>query len=159
GIDLVLDAVPRLLERRCEVVLLGSGEPRYESALRELAARFPGRVAARIGFDLPLSHLVEAGADFFLMPSLYEPCGLNQMYSLRYGTLPIVRATGGLEDTVTDLADPEGTGIKFIEFSPEALLAALQRALDLYGQPRELAEVRKRAMAADHSWDASARSY
>src|SRR5690606_41696190 len=100
-----------------------------------LAARFPGKVGLRLGYDEALSHLIEAGGDFFLMPSRYEPCGLNQLYSLRYGTLPIVRHTGGLADTVRDASLPDGTGIVFGEFSAGALADALQRALHVYGHP------------------------
>jgi len=102
---------------------------------------------------------VEAGSDFFLMPSRYEPCGLNQMYSLRYGTVPIVRATGGLDDTVVDIASANGNGIKFGPYSAPALAAAVHRALDLYADPARVDAVRRRGMKADHSWAASAEQY
>jgi starch synthase len=159
GIELVLRTLPVALERDLEVVLLGSGEGHLENGLRELAARFPGRVGVRIGFDNPLSHLVEAGSDFFLMPSVYEPCGLNQMYSLRYGTLPIVRATGGLDDTVRDFREPGGNGIKFNDYLPSALLWAIGQALALWSQPMSLAAVRQVGMREDFSWDRSAAKY
>ncbi len=136
---------------------IGSGEGHLEDGMRALQARFPGQVSVHLGFEPALSHLVEAGADFFLMPSRYEPCGLNQMYSLRYGTVPIVRATGGLVDTVEGGLD--GNGILFDAFHPAALLAAMRRALALYADPPRLADFRRRGMEKDFSWDASARRY
>src|SRR5690606_31264517 len=118
GLDLALSVLPALLARtHARFILLGSGESRLEHGFSTLAAHFPGKVGVRIGYDEALSHRVEAGGDFFLMPSRYEPCGLNQLYSLRYGTLPIVRATGGLADTVRDASLPDGTGIVFGDFS------------------------------------------
>jgi starch synthase len=116
-------------------------------------------VGLYVGYDADLSHLVEAGSDFFLMPSLYEPCGLNQMYSLLYATVPIVRHVGGLVDTVTDLAEPGGNGISFGPFEPGALLQALRRALALYEEPRRFEEVRRRGMKTDFSWAHSAHEY
>jgi starch synthase len=160
GVDLVLAAVPFMLSRAdLEVVLLGSGEESYERGLRALASRFPGRVAVHIGFDNALSHQVEAGGDFFLMPSQYEPCGLNQMYSLRYGTLPIVRATGGLDDSVRDAALPDGDGFKFEHFQPDALAWAMGRALEVWRSAERLEALRRRGMAVDFSWRVSARRY
>ena len=114
GFDLVESIFDRLMERDVQFVLLGSGERRFEEFFRAAAARYPGRVAVRIGFDEPLAHRIEAGADLFLMPSLYEPCGLNQMFSLKYGTIPIVRAVGGLKDTVQDYDAASGTGTGFV---------------------------------------------
>ncbi|HEY8208564.1 MAG TPA: glycosyltransferase, partial [Myxococcaceae bacterium] len=119
----------------------------------------PDRVGVYVGFDTKLSHLIEAGSDFFCMPSRYEPCGLNQMYSLRYGTVPIVRATGGLDDTVTDVGGADGTGIKFDHFTRDDLHHALWRGLHLYGHPDWLQQVRQRGMRADFSWDRSAQKY
>jgi starch synthase len=116
-------------------------------------------VATTIGFDERLAHQIEAGADLFLMPSRYEPCGLNQMYSLRYGTLPIVRATGGLEDTVIDVSRPGGNGFTFRENSPAALVSAVQRALALYRKPNDWKQIQQTGMKIDFSWDASAREY
>jgi starch synthase len=157
GIDLLLEALPTALQADMRFVAVGSGEGHYEEALRQLQARFPQQVGTFIGFDAGLSHLVEAGADFFTMPSRYEPCGLNQMYSLRYGTVPIVRATGGLADTVEDGLD--GNGVLFEAFHPAALLGALRRALALYADPPRLEAFRRRGMEKDFSWASSARKY
>ncbi len=159
GIDLLLHVVPQLLHRGAQFVILGSGDPQLEHQMHSLAHHFPHQVGIKVGFDLAGSHLVEAGSDFFVMPSRYEPCGLNQMYSLRYGTVPVVRATGGLDDTVVDLSQPGSTGIKFGEFHPGALNHALHRAVDLFWDPARLEGVRQRGMAQDFSWEASARKY
>ena len=160
GIDLMLTALPWVLDRAdVEVVLLGSGEDRYEHGFGALAAAYPGRVGVHIGFDNALSHQVEAGGDFFLMPSLYEPSGLNQMYSLRYGTVPIVRATGGLDDSVRDAALPDGNGFKFDHFRADALAWAMGRALDTWRFPDTLDALRRRGMAVDFSWRVSAERY
>ncbi len=160
GISLLLEGLPALLDAGAEAVVLGSGERSYEEGLRALAAARPDRFRAFIGFDAGLSHLVEGGSDFFLMPSLYEPCGLNQMYSLRYGTVPVVRATGGLEDTVRDVDLPEGTGFKFRDFDVSGLLWASGRALDWWWRRRgALDAVRRRGMHQDWSWESSAAAY
>jgi starch synthase len=159
GIDLILQGLPQVLSESMSFVAIGSGEPHFERGLRELAARFPGKVGVHIGFEEELAHWAEAGGDFFLMPSLYEPCGLNQMYSLKYGTVPIVRATGGLDDTVVDLASPHGTGIKFERYAAVALADAVRRALALFGEPKLLAQVRRRGMSADFSWQKPALEY
>jgi starch synthase len=141
-------------------VMLGSGERRYEDLWRALAARQPGRVSAAIGFDERLAHLIEAGADMFLMPSRFEPCGLNQLYSLRYGTIPIVRATGGLKDTVEDAGPSgKGTGFTFTQYTPGALVDAVRRALVSFRNQELWRAMQRRAMQQDHSWDASAREY
>jgi starch synthase len=142
-------------------VMLGSGERRYEEAWRTFEASLPDRVSTTIGFDERLAHLIEAGADMFLMPSRFEPCGLNQMYSLRYGTVPIVRATGGLNDTVIDAdAAPEtGTGFKFTEYAPGPLVATVRRALAAYEDAGRWADIARRGMREDHAWDVSARAY
>ena len=139
--------------------MLGSGEPHYEQLWRRLASRYPDRVSATIGFDERLAHLIEAGADIFLMPSRFEPCGLNQMYSLRYGTVPVVRATGGLADTVVDAADPGGNGFSFSDYNPGAMVAALKRALDAFGDAARWQSLQRAGMAGDFSWDVSAREY
>ncbi|WNG39712.1 glycogen synthase GlgA [Archangium violaceum] len=157
GIDLLLEVLPQALHSDIRFVAVGSGEGQYEEGLRALQHHFPQQVGTFIGFDQGLSHLVEAGADFFIMPSRYEPCGLNQMYSLRYGTVPIVRATGGLVDTVDGGLD--GNGILFEAFHPTALLAALRRAQALYAEPERLLAFRRRGMGRDFSWAASARKY
>jgi starch synthase len=161
GFDLIADAAERLMTLDAACVMLGSGEAWCERFWQQLAARYPQRVSARIGFDEKLAHLIEAGSDLFLMPSRYEPCGLNQMYSLRYGTLPIVRATGGLEDTVVDAdAEPSrGTGFKFRDYTAEALASAVERALAAHKNARRWKTLQRRAMAEDHSWDVSAREY
>jgi len=161
GFDLlaaIADELPRL---GASFVLLGSGERRYEDLWLGLAARYPDRIAARIGFDEPLAHLIEGGADLFLMPSRFEPCGLNQMYSLRYGTLPLVRATGGLADTVRNLnlATGTGTGFTFDEYSPQALLGTLRWALGVYEDRPTWRRMQEAGMRLDHSWEASAQRY
>lgn len=154
GFDLVTAIGDKLAQENLMIVILGSGQPEFEQALLDLAARYPDRIAIRIGYDNELSHQVEAGADLFLMPSQYEPCGLNQIYSLRYGTLPIVRATGGLDDTI----DAE-TGFKFADYTPAALLGCVREALAAYqNKPRWLKMIRT-AMERDYSWNASAREY
>jgi starch synthase len=162
GFDLIAAASDDLMALDASWVMLGSGERRFENHWRTLAMRHPDRVAATIGFDERLAHLIEAGADMFLMPSRFEPCGLNQMYSLRYGTVPIVRATGGLKDTVEDadasVAD-QGTGFTFRDYTPAALVETVTRALDAFGHPDRWQAVQKRGMQRDHSWDASAREY
>jgi starch synthase len=157
GVDLLLEVMPHALQADIRFIAVGSGEGRYEDGLRALQHHFPHQVGTFIGFDQGLSHLVEAGADFFIMPSRYEPCGLNQMYSLRYGTVPVVRATGGLADTVDGGMD--GDGILFEAFHPSALLAALRRAQALYAEPERLLAFRRRGMGRDFSWTASARKY
>ena len=119
-----------------------------------MAAEYPDRIAVRIGFDDGLAHRIEAGADMFLMPSRYEPCGLNQMYSLRYGTVPVVRATGGLNDTIG-----EATGFKFVEYSGEALSGAIRSAARAYAKPQVWRRLMVRGMEQDYSWDASAAAY
>ncbi len=159
GFDLVSGAADALMSLDATWVMLGSGERQYEELWRRLAAQYRGRVSTTIGFDERLAHQIEAGADLFLMPSRYEPCGLNQMYSLRYATLPIVRATGGLEDTVIDVSQPGGTGFKFREYSSTALVATVQRALALYANPSDWKQIQQAGMKIDFSWDASAREY
>jgi starch synthase len=160
GIDLVVAALPDLLAREVQLAVLGTGSHAYEDAFRRAAAARPDRLATRIGFDEALAHRIEAGADLFLMPSRYEPCGLTQMYSLRYGTPPVVRAVGGLEDTVEDFDGwTRGTGFKFREYAPHALLLAVRRALEAYRDRRGWRALVLRGMAQDFSWDRSARSY
>jgi starch synthase len=161
GVDIQLAALTEMLASKMQFVLLGSGAPLYEKAYRDLQARFPGKVSVKIGFDQGLSHRIEAGADFFLMPSRFEPCGLNQMYSQRYGTIPIVRRTGGLDDSVTDFVDNDelADGIKFSEYSARALAKAIRKALVLYDNPELLAHYRRNAMLADFSWERTAREY
>jgi len=162
GFDLLAVALPPALEAwDAELAVLGSGEERYERWVRELEARFPGRVGARVGFDEGLAHRIEAGADVFLMPSRFEPCGLNQLYSLRYGTVPIVHATGGLDDSVAefDPATGTGTGFKFTPYTPDAFLAALERALRTRRDPALWARLVANGMAQDFSWSRAAAEY
>jgi starch synthase len=155
GIELMFDSLPQVLEwREFALVVLGSGDPQYEQFFTQLQADFPGRVVFRRGYDDPLSHWIEAASDLFLMPSLYEPCGLNQMYSLRYGTVPIVRKTGGLADSVEHY-NPDtgvGTGIVFNDFNSEALEWALNTALDLYAAPTHWLRLIRNGMRRDFSW-------
>jgi starch synthase len=155
GIELILGALPQLLAQRDLVlVVLGAGEPRYEQALRELSWAWPGRVLFHQGYSEELAHWIEAASDLFLMPSQYEPCGLNQMYSLRYGTVPVVRRTGGLADSVQryDPATGSGTGVVFEPFTAAALATALEAALDLYAQPSHWQRLIRNGMAQDFSW-------
>ncbi len=155
GIDLLFDALPSLLlERDFGLVVLGSGDPRYVTFFEGLAQRFPGRVAFRSGYDESLAHLIEAGSDIFLMPSRYEPCGLNQMYSLRYGTIPIVRNTGGLADSVQhfDPASGRGTGCVFNDYDAPAVRWAIGTVLDWYAVPKNWQRLMQNAMAQDFSW-------
>ncbi|HMS16543.1 MAG TPA: glycogen synthase GlgA [Planctomycetota bacterium] len=166
GLNLVLPVMEQVLASRADVrlVVLGSGEPELEAAFRNMAERFPGRASARLAFDPQFASLVEAGSDFFLMPSRFEPCGLNQLISMRYGTIPIVRAVGGLKDTVQDtnewtLADGTAKGFVFTEYRPEALRHAVERALDLFSRKSDLLRVQRNGMEADWSWDRSAQRY
>ena len=161
GCDILLGVAEDVLALGVALVVLGAGERALEDGLRALAARHPGRVAVRIGFDEPLAHRIEAGADMFLMPSRYEPSGLNQMYSLRYGTVPVVRATGGLADTVRDPSeDPERpNGFKFVRPWGTDLVAALRRAVAAYADGRVWERSMRTGMAEDFSWRRSARSY
>jgi starch synthase len=154
GIEIQFGALEEMLSSEMQFSLLGSGSPHYEKAYQKLARRFPGKVAVRIGYDQGLAHRIEAGADFFLMPSQFEPCGLNQMYSLRYGAIPIVRMTGGLDDSVIDISeDPENAnGIKFREYSARALAKAIRKALVLYRTPELFAHYRANGMRKDFSW-------
>lgn len=156
GIDLVQDVLPEILSSRpLQMAVLGAGEPRYENFFESLQRHFPGRVCFYRGYSEELAHLIEAGADMFLMPSAFEPCGLNQMYSLRYGTVPIVRATGGLADSVRQF-DPdsgEGTGIVFEHFDSQGLRWALTTALDLYSDRRRWTRLRRNGMSQDFSWE------
>jgi starch synthase len=164
GTTLLLEAAEALLsaEPDCQIAVLGQGEPAVERALAELERRLPDSVRVRIGFDERLAHLIEAGCDVFLMPSLYEPCGLNQMYSMVYGTIPVVRRTGGLADTVEDSpeGDPSrGTGFVFDEFAAEDLLGAVLRAVRRFRDPGTWSDLVRRAMARDWSWARSAGEY
>jgi starch synthase len=161
GFDLIAKIARELLLEDVLVAVLGSGERRYEDMFRALVSDFPGRVGAVIAYNNRLAHLVEAGADVFLMPSRYEPCGLNQIYSLRYGTVPVVRATGGLDDTIEpfDLEHGTGTGFKFVEYSGGAMLYAIRQALHQYSDEGVWKRIQLNGMAKDFSWNTSAAEY
>ena len=154
GTDILAEVAGRIVAEGTYLVALGSGDPEYEAFFLDMQAANPGRIAVRIGFDDPLAHRIEAGADMFLMPSRYEPCGLNQMYSLRYGTVPVVRATGGLNDTID-----EETGFKFTDYSGPALLEAVRAAARAYSDTELWRERMRRGMRKDFSWRASAEAY
>jgi starch synthase len=161
GLDLIAEIADVLPKLDASFVLLGNGDRRYEDLWLGLAARHPGRIGARIGFDESLAHRIEAGADLFLMPSRFEPCGLNQMYSLRYGTVPVVHAVGGLYDTVRNFnpRTGEGNGFSFDVYSAQALLDTLRWALEIYRDRKTWQGIQQRGMRQDLSWDASARQY
>ncbi len=162
GFDLLFESLPPLLGRgSLRMVVLGAGEPRYEASFAALEREFAGQVRFHRGHDDRLAHLIEAGADFFLMPSRYEPCGLNQMYSLRYGTVPIVRKTGGLADTVKpfDPATGHGTGIVFEHLTPDGLRWAIDQALGIYHDADAWGRIRRNGMAQDFSWERQGRHY
>jgi starch synthase len=161
GLDLIEEAVRELLRMEARFVVLGSGEPRYEELLRRLTLDHPGRFSYHSGYDEALAHLIEGGADVFLMPSRYEPCGLNQMYSLRYGTPPLVREVGGLADTVREF-DPltrAGTGFRFEAYEAADMVAALKKALAIYRQPELWRALQENGMREDFSWQKSADAY
>jgi starch synthase len=162
GVDIMLDALLELApELNLQFALLGTGAPEFQRGYQALARRFPGKIAVNIGFDEGLSHRLEAGCDFFVMPSRFEPCGLNQMYSLRYGTIPIVRSVGGLDDSITDPREDalNANGIKFNEYSVAALAKAIRKGIALYSDSQAMAHFRRNAMHADFSWDKTANAY
>jgi len=161
GWDLVAQAADRLFAMNLQIVVLGNGEAKYQELLRELEKKYPGKLKAYLAFDDALAHQIEAAADMFLMPSRWEPCGLNQMYSLKYGTVPIVREVGGLADTIFpfDSETNDGNGFVFKEYTAEAMLDAVEQAVRLFGQKRTWSCLMKAGMAADFSWEASARKY
>jgi starch synthase len=166
GVDLIIEVLPRLMEQpNAQLAILGSGEPRLEAAITSVTERYPGRVAARLGYDEPLSHLIEAGSDCFLMPSRFEPCGLNQMYSLRYGTVPIVHRTGGLADTVIDtnshtVLDGRANGFVFDDPTSDGLWWAIKRAIEFRRRPSIWWEkLMLTGMSGDASWQNRAKRY
>ncbi len=161
GLDLVSQIFPRLMELEIEIIFMGQGMEQYQSWVLEMVEAYPGFVGLEMGYNGPLAHQIQAGADFLLMPSRYEPCGLDQLYALKYGTIPIVRAVGGLEDTVEDY-NPQtdrGTGFKFKEYEGEKLVQALQRALSVYRDKPRWRRLLQRAMSQDFSWGKSAAHY
>ena len=161
GFDLIQEQIAGILGENLQLVILGTGEQRYEEFFVKTAKKHPKKLGVHIGFDENLAHLIEAGSDMFLMPSKYEPCGLNQMYSLQYGTLPIVRATGGLADTVVDLDEKpkSGNGFVFTQYSAAELLKAIKRSLAAFKNKTTWTAAMQRAMKSDFSWSSSANRY
>ncbi|MBN1405337.1 MAG: glycogen synthase GlgA [Candidatus Omnitrophica bacterium] len=161
GMDLIVDSIEDIIKLSCNLVVLGAGDEQYHRVLTALSKKYPKNISVKIGFDNALAHKIEAGSDMFLMPSRYEPCGLNQMYSLKYGTIPLVRATGGLDDTITDYTrDPaRGNGFKFKEATKEGFLGALKSAVCVYSDKNHWKKLMARAMGFDFSWKRSAQEY
>ena len=161
GFDLIAQVADRLAREEMIIVALGTGDKAYEEIFRRLDKQFPNKIAVKIAYDNAIAHKIEAGADMFLMPSRYEPCGLNQIYSLKYGTVPIVRATGGLDDTIEpwDARTGKGTGFKFTEYIGESLLLTIKQALQAYSDQTSWQVLMRNGMNKDFSWNASAREY
>jgi starch synthase len=161
GLDLLAQAFDQLVQENMFLVMLGTGEPYYENLLRSWKERFPGKVAVAITYDETLAHKVEAGSDMILMPSRSEPCGLNQIYGMKYGTVPVVRATGGLDDTVQEWsADAEtGTGFRFYDYKPEDFLHALRSAFGVFADKKQWRTLMRNGMARDYSWTKPAKEY
>jgi len=161
GFDLIAQIMDRLAREEMIVVALGAGDKPYEEMFQRLNKQFPNKIAVKVAYDNAIAHKIEAGADMFLMPSRYEPCGLNQIYSLKYGTVPIVRATGGLDDTIEpwDARTGKGTGFKFTEYTGEALLATVKQALLAFRDQSSWQTLMRNGMGRDFSWGASAREY
>lgn len=159
GFDFIAQVADELVKENVAIVALGTGEAYYEHLLTGLAERYPEKMRVRVAYNNMLAHKIEAGADLFLMPSRYEPCGLNQIYSLKYGTIPVVRATGGLQDTIDEQADGGGNGFKFWGYSAWAMLDAIKRALALFQDKEKWTAMMQRGMVQDFSWDGPAREY
>jgi starch synthase len=161
GFDLISQIADRLAREELIIVALGNGDKEYEELFRRLNKQFPQKIAVKVAYDNAIAHKIEAGADMFLMPSRYEPCGLNQIYSLKYGTVPVVRATGGLDDTIEpwDAKSGKGTGFKFTDYNGEALLATLKAALAAYQDKASWQTLMRNDMGKDFSWSASAKEY
>jgi len=161
GFDILIPIMEKILEENVYFILLGTGNKKYERAFKELSVKYPKKLAAIIDFRGPLAHLIEAGSDMFLMPSKYEPCGLNQMYSMAYGTVPVVRKTGGLADTVipADFKEDTGTGFLFEKYESNALLNAIKKALSSFGDQNSWRKLQNRCMTMDFGWDVSADKY
>ena len=159
GIDLLLAILPRLMEQDLGVVVLGEGNLEFEAKLMDLVERYPGRLGVRIGYTEDLAHRIQAASDIFLMPSRYEPCGLTQIYALRFGTPPVATAVGGLRDTIVPWPDPAATGFTFAAADPDLFYAAIRDAIDVYSRPTEWREMVVRAMRADFSWEKAAKAY
>jgi starch synthase len=161
GFDLIAQIADRLAREDMIIVALGAGDKAYQEMFQRLNKQFPSKIAVKVAYDNALAHKIEAGADMFLMPSRYEPCGMNQIYSLKYGTVPIVRATGGLDDTIEpwDARTGKGTGFKFTEYNREALLQTIKEALQAYRDQTSWQVLMRNGMSKDFSWGASAREY
>ena len=159
GIDFIVDIADRLLKEDVVLVILGNGEEYYERLLTEMAARYPDKIRVQVKFDNVMAHKIEAGSDMFLMPSRYEPGGLNQIYSLKYGTIPIVRATGGLQDSIDEVPNGGGNGFKFWGYNPDDLFDAVRRALEVFHDKKAWKAMMKRAMEQDFSWEKPAQEY
>jgi starch synthase len=161
GVDLLVKILDDILSLDVGLVILGAGSLSMQRALSRIAEKNPGRVGITIGFDEPLAHRIMAGTDMFLIPSRYEPCGLTQMYALKYGTIPIVRATGGLEDTIRPFhpQSGRGNGFTFTDYKPKAFFASVLNAVDLFHNPVSWKKLQNNAMREDFSWNRSARSY
>jgi starch synthase len=164
GLDLVAAIADRFLGMDVQFVLLGTGDPKYHVQFEEIGRRYPQKAGITIGFDDALAHQIEAGADAFLMPSRYEPCGLNQLYSLRYGTVPVVRRTGGLADSIQDatptaIITGDGTGFVFVEPTPDSLLDAIRRCISVYEDFDSWRKIQTNGMKKDFSWYTAAKEY
>ena len=161
GFDLIGEAIEQIVSHDVQMVVLGTGQRKYHKLFEDISARYPDKIAVKLDFDDRLAHEIEAGSDMFLMPSRYEPCGLNQLYSLRYGTPPIVRATGGLADTITDFEarGDRGTGFVFKKYSAADMLAAIERALAAFRDAGRWRRLVERGMKQRWSWEDSARKY
>ena len=159
GFDLIEKIIPELMKENVLLTILGSGDKQYQKIFDGVRKKYPKKVGFHFGFSEELAHLIEAGADMFLMPSKYEPCGLNQMYSLRYGTIPIVRATGGLADTISEFKNGKGNGFVFEKYEPAELMKTIKRALKLFTNREEWIKLIRSAMTYDYSWEVSAKKY
>jgi starch synthase len=158
---LIVEAAEELFSLNMQMVILGTGEKELERALVKLAQEYPKKLKVILKFDERLAHMIEAGSDIYLMPSMFEPCGLNQMYSLKYGTPPIVHNVGGLADTIVDYNEmtAEGTGFIFNEFTVASMMGAVTRALDLFNKKKKWSQLIKNGMKQDYSWKSSAKQY
>ncbi|HEX2788574.1 MAG TPA: glycogen synthase GlgA [Ignavibacteria bacterium] len=159
GFDLIVEAFPDIMKENVQMIILGTGDEKYQKLLLKMKKKYPKKLIVHVGFDEDLAHWIEAGSDIFLMPSKYEPCGLNQMYSLKYGTIPVVRNTGGLSDTVTDYKNPKGTGFLFDKYDAKEMVKTLKAALDAYKNKKLWYNLMRNGMALDFSWNMSAKKY
>jgi starch synthase len=161
GYDILSQAIPDIMKLDIQFTILGSGQPKYERMMLDAARMYPDKMGVFIGFNNKLAHIIEAGADMFLMPSRFEPCGLNQMYSMRYGTIPVARRTGGIADSVIDVTQKPivGTGFLFNDYTSDKLYDTIVRAVSAYQDSKKWKKIMLRAMGEDFSWDVSARKY